>query len=81
MNNITFNEDEKINSMAAAVRIVFKNMPKGKKFHGGDLHRMVAAIYPKARRMYTDTIMRAMRLHCHYMYKTVDMKKSLYERI
>jgi hypothetical protein len=70
-----------INSMTEAVIAVLKNYPKGHQFHGNQLHDGVAALFPKAERMYTDTIMRMMRRHCSAQYKTVDQNKSLYEKV
>jgi hypothetical protein len=70
-----------INSMTEAVIAVLKSYPKGHQFHGNQLHDDVAALFPKAGRMYTDTIMRMMRRLCSAQYKTVDQNKSLYEKI
>jgi hypothetical protein len=67
--------------MTDAVRAVIEGYPKGHRFHGNELHNDVAALFPDARRMYTDTLMRMMRRHCSAQYKTVDQNKSLYERI
>ena len=75
------NMEMKINSMAAAVIRVINDYPSGHQYHGNELHNDVAWLYPKARNMYTDTIMRAMRRHCHYLYKTVDQNRSLYEKV
>ena len=71
----------KIKSMATAVIKVMNGYPSGLQYHGNELHNDVASIYPEARRMYTDTIMRAMRRHCHFLYKTVDQNRSLYEKV
>jgi len=70
-----------LKSMAQAVRKVIGDYPVGYQFHGNELHNDVAAIYPPAKTMYTDTIQRAMRRYCHSQYKTVDQNSSLYERI
>jgi hypothetical protein len=70
-----------INSMTEAVIAVLKSYPKGHQFHGNQLHDDVVALFPKAGRMYTDTIMRMMRRHCSAQYKTVDQNKSLYEKV
>jgi hypothetical protein len=67
--------------MSAAVRKVVSEYPIGHEFHGNQLHNDVTAIYPKAERMYTDTLMRAMRRFCHHQYITVDHNKSLYRRV
>jgi hypothetical protein len=73
--------DMAVNSMTEAVIAVLKSYPKGHQFHGNQLHDGVAALFPKAGRMYTDTIMRMMRRHCSAQYKTVDQNKSLYEKV
>jgi hypothetical protein len=70
-----------IKSMTAAVVAVMKGYPKGHQFHGNELHNDVSALFPDARRMYTDTVMRMMRRHCSTQYKTVDQNKSLYEKV
>jgi len=72
---------EKPKSMAQAVRKVIDSYKVGYQFHGNQLHNDVAALYPPARKMYTDTIQRAMRRYCHCQYKTIDQNRSLYERI
>lgn len=80
-NTLLNNTDDRITSMTKAVVRVFETMPKGTRFHGQELHDMVARIYPRAERMYVDTVLRAMRKKCHYLYKTVSINKSLYERL
>jgi len=72
---------EKLTSMAAAVRKVMDGYPAGHQYHGNQLHDDVARLYPKAERMYTDTVQRAMRRYCHHQYRTIDQNKSLYERV
>jgi hypothetical protein len=72
---------EQLKSMAAAVRCVISEYKVGHQFHGNELHNDVAYIYPKAKKMYTDTIQRAMRRYCHHQYKTVDQNDSRYERV
>jgi len=67
--------------MTEAVRYVVKNYPIGHQFHGNQLHNDVTRLYPKAERMYTDTLMRMMRRYCSHQYKTVDQNNSLYERV
>jgi hypothetical protein len=72
---------ETIKSMTEAVIAVINSYPEGHRFHGNELHDDVASLFPKAKRMYTDTIMRMMRRHCAYLYETVDQNKSLYEKV
>jgi len=78
--DLDFNS-EHLKSMAEAVRKVIGSYKTGHQFHGNELHNDVAALYPPARTMYTDTVQRAMRRYCHHLYKTVDQNKSLYERV
>jgi hypothetical protein len=66
-------------SMCAAVRKVIDSYPKGFQFHGNELHRDVARVYPEAQRMYTDTILRMARRHRRGVFRTVNHNKSLYE--
>jgi hypothetical protein len=70
-----------ISSMSEAVRVVIDSYPQGHRFYGNQLHDDVAAIFPDARTMYVDTVMRMMRRHCAYLYKNVDRNRSLYERV
>ena len=68
-------------SMADAVRRVIKNYPNDHEIHGNELHNDVAELYPEARTMYTDTILRSMRRHCRHLVKCVNHNKSLYKKI
>jgi hypothetical protein len=74
-------ETKAIKSMTDAVILVLDSYPKGHQFHGNQLHDDVSVLFPDARRMYTDTVMRMMRRHCAYQYRTVDQNKSLYEKV
>ena len=69
-----------LKTMSEAVRRVIEDYPVGYQFHGNQLHEDVALLYPPARTMYTDTLMRMMRRHCKHQYKTVDQNRSLYEK-
>ena len=68
-------------TMSEAVIEVIGNYEKGHRFHGNQLHDDVIKLFPKAEKMYTDTLMRMMRRHCSHQYITVDQNKSLYEKI
>jgi hypothetical protein len=74
-------ETKAVKSMTEAVIAVVNGYPRGRQFHGNELHDDVTALFPNALRMYTDTIMRMMRRHCSAQYKTVDKNKSLYEKV
>ncbi len=70
-----------INTMTAAVICVMNHMNIGQQFHGSQLHAKVAKLYPPAKTMYTDTILRTMRRVCKQQYKTVNHNKSIFERV
>ena len=72
---------EPLKSMAQAVQRVMSGYPVGHRYHGNQLHSDVTRLFPKAEKMYTDTIQRAMRRYCHNLYRTIDQNKSLYERV
>jgi hypothetical protein len=71
----------KIASMTDAVCRVIGGMPKGTRFHGNELHNAVSMLYPAAQNMYTDTILRMMRRHCKFQYRTIDHNKSFFEKV
>lgn len=67
--------------MTEAVRLTIANYPDGHRFHGNELHSDVISIYPEAKNMYPDTLMRMMRRFCKDQYITVDHNRSLYEKV
>jgi hypothetical protein len=69
-----------LKSMADAVRLVVSEYETGHKFHGNELHEAVGLLYPPARKMYTDTIQRAMRRYCRHIVKCINKNNSLYEK-
>jgi hypothetical protein len=71
----------KIASMTDAVCRIVGAMPKGTRFHGNELHDAVSKLYPAARRMYPDTVLRMMRRHCKFQYRTIDHNKGLFEKV
>ena len=71
---------EHLRTMTDAVKVVIRGYKIGKTFHGHQLHDDVAAIYPRARTCYTDTIQRVMRKYFRYNIRCIDIKKSLYEK-
>jgi len=74
-------ESDKIKSMSHAVKVVIDSYPLGHKFYGNELHEDVVEIYPEAKRMYVDTILKMARRHRRDSYKCVDQNNSLYERV
>jgi hypothetical protein len=74
-------ETKTIKTMTDAVIVVLGSYSKGHQFHGNELHDDVTVLFPKARNMYVDTVMRMMRRHCSAQYKTVDQNNSLYEKV
>jgi hypothetical protein len=67
--------------MTDAVRKVIDAYKVGHQFRGYELHNDVVNIFPKAERMYPDTLLRMMRRYCHHQYKCLDHNKSLFERV
>jgi hypothetical protein len=74
------NENE-LGSMSEAVRVVFDQYPKGHEFYGSELKRDVVKIYPKAKFMYPDSLLRKMRYWRHGRYKCLNIMKSLYRKV
>jgi len=74
-------EKEKLSSMSAAVKIVIDDYPIGHKFFGNELHDDVARIYPDARDMYPDTILKMARRHRRDSYICIDRNNSQYMRV
>lgn len=72
---------KEIDTMSAAVIKVIDGYPVGHQFHGNELHDDVTAIYPEARYMYPDTILRMARRHRRGSFKAANKNNSLYEKI
>ena len=70
-----------LESMSQAVMVVIDKYPEGFQFHGNQLHKDVVRIYPEARMMYVDTVLRMARRHRRGMFQPVNRIKSLYEKI
>jgi hypothetical protein len=70
-----------LNSMSAAVRVVIDAYPAGHEFHGNQLKEDVVKIYPDAKDMYPDTILRMARRHRRYAFCVVDQNNSLYKKM
>lgn len=68
-------------SIGQAVSFVLDNMPVGTKFHGNELHDMVANVYPKAKYAYVDTVMRKARQYRRSCFKCTNYQLSEYERV
>ena len=65
-----------MNSMSAAVISIIDSYPVGYRFFGNELHNDVAAIYPKAQFMYTDTLLRMARRHRRAAFRAANPNKS-----
>jgi hypothetical protein len=72
---------DKIGTMSDAVKIVIDRYPKGHRFFGNELKDDVAGVFPDARRMYPDTVLRMARRHRRRVFVSVDRNRSLYERV
>jgi hypothetical protein len=71
----------KLGSMSAAVREVIDAYPAGHEFYGNQLKDDVVRIYPEAKDMYPDTILRMARRHRRYAFCVVNQNDSLYKKI
>jgi len=71
----------KVTSISGAVRQVIDSYLPGHQFHGNSLHNDVARVFPEARRMYTDTILRMARRHRRGAFRVAGQNKSLYEKV
>jgi hypothetical protein len=71
----------KIDSMSAAVREVIDAYPAEHEFYGNQLKDDVVRIYPEAKDMYPDTILRMARRHRRYAFCVVNQNDSLYKKI
>jgi len=71
----------KIDSMSAAVREVIDAYPAEHEFYGNQLKDDVVKIYPEAKDMYPDTILRMARRHRRYAFCVVNQNDSLYKKI
>ena len=67
--------------MCEAVRRTIKGYRAGHHFFGNELHNDVVRLFPKARKMYTGTILKALRKHCRASYVCINHNKSLYKKI
>ena len=70
-----------IKSMSEAVRMVIDKYPVGHEFHGNELKRDVVRIYPLARHMYVDTILRRARHSRRSSFIAKNSNKSLYQKV
>ena len=67
-------------SMSAAVIRVIDEYPVGHQFYGNQLKDDVVKIFPDARNMYPDTLLRMARRHRRGAYRVVNRNESLYEK-
>jgi hypothetical protein len=67
--------------MSAAVREVIDAYPAEHEFYGNQLKDDVVRIYPEAKDMYPDTILRMARRHRRYAFCVVNQNDSLYKKI
>ena len=64
-----------------AVKLSVESYNIGDRFFGYDLKEKVMTLYPKCANSYVETILREARDVARDMYKCVDTRKGLYERI
>ena len=72
---------KELNSMSAAVKEVIDGYPVDHEFYGNQLKDDVVKIYPDAKDMYPDTILRMARRHRRYAFCVVDQNNSLYKKL
>jgi hypothetical protein len=78
---VMFQMTERIASMTAAMKAIIDQYPKGHQFFGNELKQDIVRIYPNAREMYVDTILRMARRHRRDVFRIKDRNRSLYEKI
>lgn len=74
------NDSEKV-SLRVAVTKVIDSYPLGTVFSGLELQKNVTVYYPKAKKKYTETILRVARKYCRDKFRCVKRMESKYERI
>lgn len=74
------NDSEKTSLKMAVIKSM-NDLKIGQVFSGLEFQKMVAGYYPKARRKYTETILRVARKYCRDKYRCVKRTESKYERI
>jgi hypothetical protein len=74
-------ETEKFQTLKAAVIDVFDKLPENLEFHGNELHNWVWSVYPKARHVYVDSILKCLRKHRRPSFVCVDIQSSKYRKI
>jgi hypothetical protein len=67
--------------MSEAVQVVIDGYPAGHQFHGNALRDDVVQIFPDAKDMYVDTILRMGRRHRRTAFRTINQNDSLYEKV
>ena len=71
----------KIETMSAAVIEVIDGYPGGHQFFGNQLKDDVVRIFPDAKNMFPDTILRMARRHRRDAFRVVNRNDSLYEKV
>ena len=76
--------DQKTNgkmTFRKAVMLSVQSYNIGDRFFGYDLKDKVVLLYPKCKHCYVDSVLREARDVARDLYKCVDTRKGLYERI
>lgn len=68
-------------TLAKSVVKVISEMKTGEQFYGKDLQKRVSEYYPKAKKKYTETILRVARKYCRDDYKCIKASVSLYQKV
>lgn len=73
-------DSEKLSLKMAVIKSM-NDLKIGQVFSGLEFQKMVASYYPKAKRKYTETILRVARKYCRDKYKCIEARSSKYERV
>lgn len=74
------NESEKKTLKDSVIKVI-TDMKDGDTFSGLDLQKRVTVYYPKAKKKYTETILRVARKYCREQFRCIKRDKSIYEKI
>lgn len=73
-------ESEKTSLKMAVIKSM-DDLKSGQVFSGLEFQKMVSSYYPKAKKKYTETILRVARKYCREKYKCIEARTSKYQRV
>jgi len=71
----------RLETMSAAVIEIIDSYSVGHQFYGNQLKDDVVRLYPDAKYMYPDTLLRMARRHRRGAFRVVNRNRSLYEKV